>query len=92
MLKVAGFKLALYANAAILFFYLHDDGGVRPAQQLRQNYSGLRVSVVIGLQTCEDQIELFFFNGCSKCFGGVVGIESDKGVVFQMNRTVCAFS
>src|SRR5208282_2287482 len=35
-LKESRLEFALHADAGLIFFNLHDDGGVRPAQQFRQ--------------------------------------------------------
>ena len=89
-LKISGFEFALHSDSAIRLFDLHDDGGVRPAQQLGQNDAGLRIAIVIGLQAGKNQIELFVFNGGGEGAGRVVGIQADKGIVFQMNGAIGA--
>ncbi len=58
VLEPAVFQLALHADGAILLLHLHDDGGVRQAQQLGQDHAGLAVTQVVGLQAGQDQIGL----------------------------------
>jgi hypothetical protein len=53
-----------------------------------QDHAGLGIAVVVGLQASEDQVELFVFDGGGKGAGGIVGIEADEGIVFQMDSTV----
>src|SRR6516165_526823 len=62
-LKESGLELAFHADAAFVLLDLHDDGRVRPAQQLGQDHAGLRVTVVVRLKTSEDQVELLVFDG-----------------------------
>ena len=50
---------------------MHDDGGVRPSQEFRQYDARLCVSVVVGLEAGENQVELFVFDRCSESLGGV---------------------
>src|SRR5579862_8047107 len=73
-LEVSGFELALHANPAVGLFNLHDDGRVRPSQQLRQDDARLRISVIVGLQPSEDKIKLFVFDRRRKRLRGVQGI------------------
>src|SRR5947209_9439546 len=63
---------------------------MRPAQQLSQNHAGLRVAVVVRLQSRKDQVKVLVLNRSRECLGGIEGIQPDKGVVFQMNGTVSA--
>ena len=89
-LEISGLEFPLYANTRIAFFDLHDNGGVRPAQQLSQDNASLGIAVVIGLQAGEDQVELLiFYRGCeSTCH--VDSIESDKARVFEVNGPIGA--
>ena len=75
---------------AVGFFDLHDDGGVRPAQQFRQDHAGLRVTVVVGLQAGEDEIEFFLFDGSGEGSGGIESVQTNERVVFQMDGAVRA--
>jgi hypothetical protein len=70
---------------------MHDDGGMRPAQQFGQNYTRLSEAVVVGLQSGEDQVKLFVFDRSRNRTRGVEGIEADEGVVFKMNGAVGSF-
>ena len=90
-LKIAGFELALYFDSRISFFNLHDDGRVWPAKQLRENNSGLRKSIVVRLQTGENQIELLIFDGSRESTGRIESIEADKTAVLKMYGAVGAF-
>src|SRR5260370_7448267 len=87
-LKVTGFEFALYFDPSFGLFDLHDDGRMRPAQQLSENYASLSKAVVIRLQTSENEVERFVFDRCSECSRGIESIESHKTWIFQMNRTV----
>ena len=75
---------------AIALLNLHDDGGVRPAQQLGQNHAGLREAVVVRLQPGEDQIEVLVLDRRRKGLGGVEGVERDEAVAFQMDGAIGA--
>ncbi len=75
---------------AIGLFNLHDDGRVRPSQQLRQHHAGLRVAVIVGLQAGEDQIKLLIFNCRRKCPRGVRRVQPHKTGILKMNGTVRA--
>src|SRR5436305_67184 len=88
MLEISRFQFALYLNATLHLFDLHDDGGVRPSQQFRQNHAGLRIAVIIGLQAGEDEVELLILDGSSECLGGVDGVERNEAGIFQMNGAV----
>ena len=90
ILKEAALQLALHADAAVLGFDLHDDGGVRPAQQLRQQHAGLRIAEVVRLQAGEDQVEGFILDRRGKGARNVEGVQGDEAVVFQMNGAVGA--
>ena len=37
-------------------FHLHDDGGVRDAEQFGEHHAGLAQTEIVGLQAGEDQI------------------------------------
>ena len=89
-LEVSRFEFALHPDAGFSLFDLHDDGGVRPAQQLRQDHARLRVSIIVGLQSGKDQIELLVFDRRREGLRGVEGIQSDEVVVLEMNRAVRA--
>ena len=69
---------------------LHDDGGVRPAQQLSQDDAGLGKAVVVRLQAGEDQVEGLVLNRRRERFGGVEGIEANESVAFEMDGAVGA--
>ena len=71
MLKKSSFELALETNTAVALFNTHDDGRMWPSQDLGQQDSGLRVTVVIGLETGENQIELLSFDRSSNCLCGI---------------------
>ncbi len=89
-LKESSFELALHSDAGLDLFDVHDDGGVRPAEQFGQDNSGLRVAVVVGLQAGEDQVELFIFDGGGKGFCSIESIKSDEGIVFEVDGAVSA--
>ena len=74
----------------VVFFNLHDDGGVRPAEDLGQNYAGLRVAVIVRLQAGKDEVELLVFDGSRNRARGVVGIESNKAIALEMDGAVGA--
>ena len=40
-------------------FDLHDDGGVRQAEQFGEQHAGLAEALIVALQAGEDQIEIF---------------------------------
>ena len=63
---------------------------MRPAQQFRQDNAGLRVAVIVGLQAGEDQIEFFILDGRREGLRGIKGIESDEGIVFEVDGAVRA--
>ena len=63
---------------------------MRPAQKLRQDDAGLRVSVVVGLQTGKDQVELLVFDGGGESLRGVERIKPDESVVLEVNGAVRA--
>ena len=88
VLKVAALQLALHPDATVAGFNLHDDGGVRPAQQLGQQHPGLRIAKVIRLQPGKDQVEGFFFDRLGQGARGVQGVKSCEAIVFQMNGAV----
>ncbi len=90
MLEEAGFQLALDLDAAIGFLDFHDDGGVRPAQQLRHDHAGLGVAIVVRLQAGKDEIELFIFDGRDESLGHIERVQADKAVVFKMNGAIRA--
>ena len=69
---------------------LHDDGGVRPAQQLGQDHAGLGKAVVVGLQAGEDQVEVFVLDRSREGLRGIEGIEGNEAVAFQMDGAVGA--
>ena len=73
---------------ALGLFDLHDDGGMRPAQQLRKNHAGLRVTVIVGLQAREDQVKLLIFDGGRERARRVECIKPDERVVFEMDGAV----
>ena len=75
---------------AIRLLDLHDDGGVRPAQKFGQHDAGLRVAVVVRLQAGKDEVKLFVFDGGSEGAGGVGGVQSDEGIVFQVDGAIRA--
>ena len=77
-------------DSGVGFFDLHDDGGVRPAQQFRQHDAGLRVTVIVGLQAGKDQVEFFVFDSGGKGAGGIGGVQSNESVVFKMDGAVRA--
>src|SRR5204863_8625309 len=87
-LEVARFELAFYTNAGIVLFDLHDDGGMRPAQQFRENDTGLGVAVIIRLKPGENQIELLILDCRAESTSSVVGIEADKSIVLKMDGPV----
>src|SRR5690349_13810377 len=61
-LEKSGLQLAFHPDAVRRLLDLHDDGGVRPPQQLGQHHAGLRVSVVVRLQAGEDEVELLILD------------------------------
>ncbi len=89
-LEPAGFQLALEAHAAVLHFDLHDDGGVRQAEQFRQQHAGLAEAVIVALQAGQDQIELFLFDGGGERLGRAERIEQIKFVVGDVDAAVGA--
>src|SRR5207253_9054133 len=90
MLEISRFQFAFDFDAALYFFDLHDDGGVRPAQQLRQNNAGLRIAVIIGLQAGKDEIEFLVLDSSGERFGGVDGVERNEAGILQLNGVVGA--
>ena len=50
----------------------------------------MRVSVIIGLQAGEDEVEFFVFYGGGKSSRRVRRIQADEGVVFQVDGAVRA--
>ena len=72
------------------FFDLHDDSGVRPAQQFGQHYAGLRIAVIVGLQAGEDEIKFLVFDRSGQGAGSVRSIQTDEGAVFKVNGAVRA--
>ncbi len=66
MLEPAIFELAFHLDRAALYFHLHDDGGVRDAQQFGQHDAGLAEAKVIRLQAGEDEIGLFVLDAAAR--------------------------
>ena len=48
--------------AAVVLLDLHDDGRVRPSEQLRQHDAGLPVPEIVRLQARQDQVRLLGFD------------------------------
>ena len=61
---------------------------MRPAQQFGEDHAGLRVSIIVGLQTGEDQVELFVLDRCGEGLRGVERVQPNELVVFEVNGTV----
>ncbi len=71
-------------------FHLHDDGGVRQAQQFGENHAGLPVAEIVGLKAGEDQVRGFGPDGGGQDAGGSQGIEGAH-FLFNMDGAVGAF-
>src|SRR5439155_14302708 len=90
-LKVAGFELAFDLDSSVVFFDLHDDGGMRPAEQFGEYDAGLGVTVIVGLEAGKNEVELLIFDGCRKSAGEVEGVEADESIILEVNCPICAF-
>ena len=62
-LKPSRFEFALQFHAAAGDFDLHDDRGVRTAEQFGEKDAGLAEALIVALQAGEDEIEIFFLDG-----------------------------
>src|SRR5438309_476502 len=87
-IKPPGGQLAFHPDPTLLLFNLHDDGGMWPTQQLRQNDPGLCVAVIIRLQSGEDQIEFFVLDSGRERPGCIESIQSDETVVLEVNGAI----
>src|ERR1019366_2211764 len=88
VLEVPGFKLTLYADGGVFLLDVHDDGGMRHAEQFGQDDAGLGEAVVVGLKAGEDQVEGLVFDRGGEGLSGVKGVEADEGGIFEVNGTV----
>ena len=70
---------------------LHDDCGVRKAEQFGEQHAGLAETLVVALQAGEDQIELFVFDCGSQRTRGRQRIEFVELIVGNVDSAVGAF-
>ena len=71
-------------------FHLHDDGGVRQAQQFGQNHAGLAVAEIVGLQAGEDQVGASPFTAAASSCAAASG-SSARHVFLDVDGAVGAF-
>ena len=74
----------------LLHFDLHDDGGVRQAQQLGQQDAGLADALIVALQAGEDQVEGFLAQRGGQGFRRAQRIEQEEFVVGDVDAAVGA--
>ena len=75
---------------AVQLLHLHDDGGVRQAQQFGQDDAGLAVAEIVGLQAGEDQVGRFGPDGGGQQARGGQRIEGAH-FFFDVDGAVGAF-
>ena len=80
-LKPSRFEFALQFQAALVHVNLHDDRGVRQAQQFRQQHAGLSETLIVALQAGQNQVEIFVLHRSSQRAGRRQRIEQIKFVV-----------
>src|SRR5579859_5295956 len=88
MLEESSFEFAFKANAAVGLLNAHDDGGMRPSQNLSQQYPRLCVAIVVRLQAGKDQVELFIFDRRGQSFRGVERIQRNEFTALEMKRAI----
>src|SRR3982751_5613802 len=91
MLIPAVFQLSFHANRGSLRFYFHHDGGMRKAQQLCENNTGLSIAEIVGLQTGENKVRSFRLYGSREKTRGLKGIVGLVLIGFDMHSAICAF-
>ena len=62
----SAYGVPLQFHAAVGDFDGHDDRSVRTAEQFREQYPGLAEALIVALQTGEDKVEIFIFDGRRK--------------------------